>query len=208
MSAKEITMIFLMIFTCGFIASQLVESDLSITVTIPFLSMVVVFIGVIFNRIKHIDDLNISRKKEVSLEYIKYMSEYRSAMVNIINPAIKPDEYHSNLIDATKNMIGAMDKLHVVSNDQVSNQIELKNFEITSLMITMTMKSKELDGDKLELMKWLIAENILSKLNMIRYEIINLINTEIGDGSGTKKLKMAIEKNNKDFNNKLSELLG
>jgi len=197
-----------MIFTCGFIASQLVESDLSITVTIPFLSMVVVFIGVIFNRIKHIDDLNISRKKEVSLEYIKYMSEYRSAMVNIINPAIKPDEYHSNLIDATKNMIGAMDKLHVVSNDQVSNQIELKNFEITSLMITMTMKSKELDGDKLELMKWLIAENILSKLNMIRYEIINLINTEIGDGSGTKKLKMAIEKNNKDFNNKLSELLG
>ncbi|MCO7205025.1 hypothetical protein WDB89_00215 [Pseudoalteromonas sp. B5MOD-1] len=70
------------------------------------------------------DDLNLTRKKDATLEYIKYFSEYRSALLNLIEPAVKEETFHSNLMEATKNMIASLNKFHVVSKDLVSVKIE------------------------------------------------------------------------------------
>lgn len=143
----------------------------------------------------------------MSLEYVKHMSEYRSALINIIDPSTGEVEFHKGLMEATKNMIGSLDKLHVVINDQISHELELKNFEITCLMMEMRRKSMEYSGDKVKLLNWFVAGDIGPKLNMIRYDIINLINTEIGDGSGTSELKSAINNNNDSFKQLFSKPL-
>jgi len=207
MSTKEIIFILLIFFTCGFVASEVINVSLTATVTIPFLTMIGAFLGVIFIRIKHIDDLNLSRKKDTALEYVQHISEYRSILVSLANPKISDDEFHFSLLDASKNMVGALDKLHVICSDRVSHKIELKNYEIISLMITMILKSVEFGENKARLMKWYVSEDILSKLNVIRYEILHLINSEIGDGSGTGLLKSAIDQNNKDFKKLFLDLL-
>lgn len=207
MSTKETIFIFFIIFVSGFVASQLIKADISATAVIPFLVMVGAFLGVIFNRIKHIDDLNLSRKKDVSLEFVGIMSEYGTVLISIIDQNVKPETFHSNLNKATQNMNRVLSKFHVVCSDQVSSELELINFEIVSLMLTMTQKSQKLGEDKLSLMKELITEDIIAKLNLIRYKIIHLVNSEIGDGSGTDKLKLAIDKNNTDFKNLLLKTL-
>lgn len=56
-------------------------------------------------------------------------------------------------------------------------------------------------------MQWLLKEDLLSKLNTIRYEIIKLVNDEIGDNSETRKLKESIIINNRDFKELLSSIL-
>ena len=206
MSTKEILFILLLVFSSGFISSQVVEPNLPVS-AIAFMAMVGGLLGVIFNRMKHIDDLNLTRKKDASLEYVKYMSEYRSALINIIDPATSDYEFQKGLMEATKNMIGALDQLHVVINDQISHDLELKNFEITCLMMEMRGKLTEFSGDKAQLLNWFVSEDMGSRLNMIRYDIINLINTEIGDGSGTSTLKSAILTNNDNFKQLCSKLL-
>lgn len=165
------------------------------------------FLGIIINRIKHLDDLNMTRKKDVSLEFIEDMSEYGSVLVSLIEPNVKPDAYFSNLSEAAKKMNSALNKFHVVCDDQVSSEIELINFELVSLMQVMTMKAAELGEDKIALMKLFIGEDILSQLNIIRYKIIRLVNSEIGDGSGTEKFKQAIERNNTNYKESLSKML-
>ena len=104
MSTKETIFIFFIIFVSGFVASQLIKADISATAVIPFLVMVGAFLGVIFNRIKHIDDLNLSRKKDVSLEFVGIMSEYGTVLISIIDQNVKPETFHSNLNKATQNM--------------------------------------------------------------------------------------------------------
>jgi hypothetical protein len=198
MSTREIFVVLLLIFFAGFTSSQLVDTTLP-QLTIPFMAMVGGFIAVVLNRLKHHDDLNLSRKKDAALEYIKYVSEYRSALLNIIDQSVSNEVFHSQLMVATKNMIAALDKLHVVSNDIISNKIELKNAEIVSLMSEINKKSQEYPNDKASLIKWFVEADFGSRLNLIRYEIIDLVNSEIGDGSGTKLFKEAIEANNKHF---------
>tara|TARA_R110000796_G_scaffold8899_3_gene30451 strand:+ start:9258 stop:9881 length:624 start_codon:yes stop_codon:yes gene_type:complete len=206
MSTKEILLVLLLVFVSGFISSQI--ADLSIPqYAVPFMAMVGAFVAVALNRLKHLDDLNLTRKKDTALEYIKYFSEYRSALLNLIDPSVKDDVFHSNLMEATKNMIASLDKLHVVSSDSVSEKIELKNAEVVTLMMNFKAKSIEFPEDKTSLLKWFVAEDIGSKLNIIRHEIITLINSEVGDGSGTIKLKSAIDSNNAYFKSLFSRLL-
>lgn len=207
MKTRELLLLFLLLFLCGFIASELVKTNLSSTITIPFLSMIVVFLGVLFNRIKHVDDLKLTRKKDVSLNFIKYMSEYRSTLISITDQSVKAEEFHSNLISSIKNMVGALDQFHVIADDDVSAEIELKNFEIVNLMIKIRKKCNETGDDKIALIQWLLKEDLLSQLNIIRYQIIKLVNKEIGDNSGTEKLKKSIDKNNRDFVELLSNIL-
>ena len=206
MSKKEILFVLILIFVCGFISSQLAELSIP-QYAVPFMAMVGGFIAVALNRLKHLDDLNLTRKKDAALEYIKYFSEYRSALLNLIDPSVKDDLFHSNLMDATKNMVASLDKFHVVSSDSVSEKIEIKNAEVIKLMMDFRAKSTEFSEDKKSLLRWFIDEDIGSKLNTIRHEIITLINTEVGDGSGTTKLKSAIDSNNADFKNLFSKLL-
>lgn len=206
MSTREILFILILIFTAGFISSQVVGTKLPVS-AISFMAMVGGLLGVMFNRIKHLDDLKLTRKKDISLNFIKFMSEYRTALISITDQNIKPEEFHSNLMNSTKNMIAALDQFHVVANDEVSAEIELKNFELVSLMVKMNKKSQETGDNKIELMKWLLEEDLLSQLNIIRYQIIKLVNSEIGDNSGTEKLKESINKNNKDFKELLSRIL-
>ncbi|MCO7205026.1 hypothetical protein WDB89_00220 [Pseudoalteromonas sp. B5MOD-1] len=66
-------------------------------------------------------------------------------------------------------------------------------------MINFKAKSNEYGEDKAALLKWFVDEDIGSKLNIIRYEVILLINSEVGDGSGTDSFKSAIESNNAFF---------
>ncbi|MBQ4831629.1 hypothetical protein J8L70_00025 [Pseudoalteromonas sp. MMG010] len=206
MSTKEILFVLILIFVCGFISSQLAELSIP-QYAVPFMAMVGGFIAVALNRLKHLDDLNLTRKKDAALEYIKYFSEYRSALLNLIDPSVKDDLFHSNLMDATKNMVASLDKFHVVSSDSVSEKIEIKNAEVIKLMMDFRAKSTEFSEDKKSLLRWFIDEDIGSKLNTIRHEIITLINTEVGDGSGTTKLKSAIDSNNADFKSLFSKLL-
>ena len=206
MSKKEILFVLILIFVCGFISSQLAELSIP-QYAVPFMAMVGGFIAVALNRLKHLDDLNLTRKKDAALEYIKYFSEYRSALLNLIDPSVKDDLFHSNLMDATRNMVASLDKFHVVSSDSVSEKIEIKNAEVIKLMMDFRAKSTEFSEDKKSLLRWFIDEDIGSKLNTIRHEIITLINTEVGDGSGTTKLKSAIDSNNADFKNLFSKLL-
>ena len=206
MSTKEILLILILVFVSGFISSQI--ADLSIPqYAVPFMAMIGGFVAVALNRLKHLDDLNLTRKKDTALEYIKYFSEYRSALLNLIDPSVKDDVFHSNLMEATKNMIASLDKLHVVSSDSVSEKIELKNAEVVTLMMDFKAKSIEFAEDKTSLLKWFVAEDIGSKLNIIRHEIITLINSEVGDGSGTIGLKSAIDSNNAYFKSLFSGLL-
>lgn len=206
MSTKEILFVLILIFVCGFISSQLAELSIP-QYAVPFMAMVGGFIAVALNRLKHLDDLNLTRKKDAALEYIKYFSEYRSALLNLIDPSVKDDLFHSNLMDATKNMVASLDKFHVVSSDSISEKIEIKNAEVIKLMMDFRAKSTEFSEDKKSLLRWFIDEDIGSKLNTIRHEIITLINTEVGDGSGTTKLKSAIDSNNADFKSLFSKLL-
>ncbi len=206
MSSKEILFILLLVFTAGYISSQVVDTNLPVS-GIAFLAMVGGLLGVIFNRMKHIDDLNLTRKKDTSLEYIKCMSEYRSAIINIIDPATSEEEFHKELMTATKNMVASLDKLHVVINDQISKELEAKNFQITCLMMKVRQQSTLVAGNKDMLLKWFVTEDIGPQLNIIRLEIINLINSEIGDGSGTAMLKTAIHSNNDNFKELFSKLL-
>ncbi|QFU24233.1 hypothetical protein FM038_020130 [Shewanella eurypsychrophilus] len=198
MSTREIFSILILIFITGFISSQVVGSNLP-ELTVPFMAMVGGFIAVALNRLKHLDDLNLARKKDAALEYIKYVSEYRSAILNVIDQSVSNEVFHSQLIEATKNMVAALDQLHVVSNDIISNKIELKNAEVVSLMSEIQKKSQEYPNDKISLIKWFVEADFGSRLNLIRYEIIDLVNSEIGDGSGTKLFKEAIVANNKHF---------
>jgi hypothetical protein len=207
MKTRELLLIFLLLFLCGFVASELVKTTFSSTITIPFLSVMVVLLGVLFTWLKHLEDLKLTRKKDVSLNFIKFMSEYRSSLISITDPYLKPEEFHSNLLNSTRSMIGALDQFHVISNDDISAEIELKNFEIVSVMIRMTKKSREVGEDKKALLQWLLKEDLLSQLNVIRYQIIKLVNEEIGDNSGTEKLKQSIDKNNSDFKELLSNIL-
>jgi len=204
MTTREIFSILLLIFITGFISSQLMDTALP-QLTIPFMAMVGGFIAVALNRLKHHDDLNLARKKDAALEYIRYVSEYRSALINIIDQSVTNEVFHSQLMFATKNMIAALDKLHVVSNDIISNKIELKNAEIVSLVLEVRRKAQDYPEDKLSLIKWFVEADFGSKLNLIRYEIIDLVNSEIGDGSGTKLFREAIETNNKHFKELLSK---
>lgn len=206
MSKKEILFILLFVVATGFIYYQVVDTNLP-TSAIAYMAMIGGLLGVMFNRIKHIDDLNLTRKKDVSLNFIKFMSEYRSALISITDQSIKPEEFHSNLISSAKNMVGALDQFHVIAKDEVSAEIELKNFEIVSLMVKMNKKNQEMGDDKIALIKWLLKEDFLSQLNIIRYQIIKLVNTEIGDNSGPDKLKESIDKNNIDFKKLLSSML-
>jgi len=206
MSTKEIFFVLILVFVAGFISSQLTGAFIP-QYTTPFMAMIGAFIAIVFNRLKHLDDLNLTRKKDAALEYIKYVSEYRSALIALIDPSVNDDVFHSNLLDATKNMIASLDKLHVVSRDDVSKEIELKNSEIVDLMIEFRGKSHELGGDKTALIKWFVSEDIGSKLNVIRYDIIKLINSEVGDGTGTKGLKEAIDSNNAHFKTLFSKLV-
>jgi len=206
MSTREIFAILLLIFITGFISSQIVDTSVP-QLTIPFMAMIGGFIAVALNRLKHHDDLNLARKKDAALEYIKYVSEYRSALLNIIDQSISNEVFHSQLMLATKNMVAALDKLHVVSNDIISNKIELKNAEIVTLMSQIQKKAQEFPNDKILLLKWFVEDDFGSKLNLIRYEIIDLVNSEIGDGSGTKLFKEAIEANNKHFKKLFSNIL-
>lgn len=206
MSTKEIIFVLMLVFVAGFISSQV--ANLSIPqYAVPFMAMIGGFVAVALNRLKHLDDLNLTRKKDAALEYIKYFSEYRSALLNLIDPSVKDDVFHSNLMEATKNMIASLDKLHVVSSDLVSEKIELKNAEVVTLMVDFKAKSKEFGEDKAALFKWFVDEDIGSKLNIIRHEVISLINSEVGDGSGTDRFKSAIESNNAYFKRFFSDLL-
>ncbi|NQZ25039.1 MAG: hypothetical protein HRT55_01830 [Colwellia sp.] len=207
MKTRALLLLFLLLFLCGFTASELVKTDLSSTITIPFLSVIVVLLGILFTWLKHLDDLNLTRKKDVSLNFIKFMSEYRSALISIIDPYVKSEEFHSNLLNSTRNMVGALDQFHVIAKDDISAEIELKNFEIISIMIKMNKKSHEAGDDKMVLIQWLLKEDLLSQLNVIRYQIIKLVNKEIGDSSGAEKLRKSIDKNNCDFKKLLSNTL-
>ena len=198
MSTKEIILFLILVFTAGFISSQMIDTLIP-QIAVPFMAMVGGFIAVTFNRLKHLDDLNLTRKKDAALEYIKYVSEYRSALICLIDPSVKNDVFHSNLRDAVKNMIASLDRLHVVSSDDISKSLELKNAETVNIMIDFRMKSDELGDDKTALLNWFVSEDIGAKLNAIRYDIIALINSEIGDGTGTKALKAAINSNNRHF---------
>lgn len=206
MSTREILLVLILVFASGFISSQIADASLP-RYAVAFMAMIGGFVAVAFNRLKHLDDLNLTRKKDASLEYIKHFSEYRSALLNLIDPSVKGDVFHLNLMNATKNMIASLDKLHVVSSDLVSEKIELKNSEVVKLMMDFRAKSTEVGEDKPSLLKWFVEEDIGSKLNIIRYEIITLINTEVGDGSGTKRFKTAIDSNNTYFKNLLSKHL-
>jgi len=206
MSTREIFTYLLLIFIAGFISSQILDAPLN-PVAIPFMAMVGGFAAVALNRFKHLDDLNLARKKDAILEYIKYVSEYRSALLNVIDPSVTNEVFHSQLMLATKNMVAALDKLHVVSNDIISNKIELKHAEIINLMLEIEKKSQEYPNDKVSLIKWFVEADFGSKLNLIRYEIIDLVNSEVGDGSGTKLFKEAIETNNKYFKELFSNIL-
>ena len=206
MTTKEIFLVLILVFIAGFISSQLTGTLVPQYAT-PFMAMIGAFMAIAFNRVKHLDDLNLTRKKDTALEYIKYVSEYRSALIALIDPSVKDDVFHSNLLDATKNMIASLDKLHVVSRDDVSKEIELKNAEIVDLMIEFRGKAHELGGYKTLLIKWFSSEDIGSKLNIIRYDIIKLINSEVGDGTGTSGLKEAINSNNAHFKTLFSKLI-
>ena len=206
MSTREKLLVLILVFVSGFMLSQVADASIP-QYAVPFMAMVGGFIAVALSRLKHLDDLNLARKKDAALEYIKYFSEYRSALLNLIDPSVKDDVFHSNLIEATKNMIASLDKLHVVSSDTVSEKIELKNTEVVKLMTDFRAKSTELGEDKVSLLKWFVEEDVGSKLNLLRYEIIKLINFEVGDGSGTIKFKAAIMSNNSYFKNLLSKIL-
>lgn len=104
-------------------------------------------------------------------------------------------------------MVASLDKFHVVSSDSVSEKIEIKNAEVIKIMMDFRAKSTEFSDDKKSLLRWFVDEDIGSKLNIIRHEIITLINTEVGDGSGTDKLKSAIDSNNAYFKSLFSKLL-
>lgn len=207
MTTREILLLTLLIFSCGYIASEYIQSDLPIISITPILALIGAFLGILFNRLKHFDDLNLSRKKEVSLDYIKYVSEYRSALIGICDHSLSTENFHKNLMEATKNMVGALDKLYVVSDDDVSSKIERKQYDLTMLMTKMSRKLQECGEDKRSILKWFISEDIGKKMNDIRYEIIRLINTEIGDKSGTNKLKEAFDKNDSKFKASLSAML-
>lgn len=208
MTTREILLLTLLIFSCGFIASEHIQSDLPIISLTPILALIGAFLGILFNRLKHVEDLNLSRKKEVFLEYIKYVSEYRSALIEFSDHLLSTEDFHKNLMEATKNMVGALDKLHVVSDDDVSSKIERKHYDLLMLMLKMNQKLQECGEDKLSILKWFVSEDIGKQMNDIRYEIIRLIDTEIGDKSGTKKLKEAFEKNNSEIKASLSAVLG
>ncbi|MDP5145315.1 hypothetical protein ORI98_02525 [Shewanella sp. ULN5] len=206
MSTREILLVLVLVFASGFISSQIANVSIP-HYAVAFMAMIGGFVAVAFNRLKHLDDLNLTRKKDASLEYIKHFSEYRSALLSLIDPSVKDDIFHSNLIEATKNMNASLDKLHVVSSDIVSENLELKNCEVVKLMMDFRAKSTEFGEDKVSLLKWFVEEDIGSKLNIMRYEIISLINTEVGDGSGTKRFKIAIDSNNAYFKGLFSKLL-
>jgi hypothetical protein len=165
------------------------------------------FVAVVFHRLKHFDDLNMTRKKDAALEYIKFSSEYRSTLLTLIDPSINSETFHSNLFVATKNMLSSLDKFHVVSNDTVSKNVELKNTEIVELMIKFRSKAEEYGNDKLSLFRWFISQDIGVKLNLNRFELIKMINSEVGDKSGTDGLKEAIYSNNAHFKTLFSKLL-
>lgn len=207
MSTKEIIFIFFIVFICGFVASQIINTDLSATASIPILVMVGAYLGIIFNRIKHIDDLNLSLKKDVSLEFVEDMSEYGTILVSLIEPTSTMESFYSDLNKINKKLSSSMNKFHVICNDEVSSEVELIYFDYIGLMQLMARKATELGEKKIALMKWFIKEDVFSQLNIIRYKVISLVNSEIGDGSGTENFKRAINKSNTDYKKAFSKLL-
>ena len=212
MSTKEIIFVFILVFLGGFVASRLIEADMAATSSIPFLVMVGAFLGIIFNRIKHIDDLNLSRKKDVSLGFVEAMSDYSSVLVSLVDQNTTMDIFHKNLNEATKKMNSELNKFHVVCSQALgyalkANELELLNFKIVSLMLIMVQESAKVGEDKVVLIKKFLSEDVFSKLNIIRFKVINLVNREIGDGSGTVMFKQAIEKNNIDYKKMLSKVI-
>ena len=83
----------------------------------------------------------------------------------------------------------------------------MKNTEVVLLMMKFKAKYIEFGEDKTSLFQWFVNEDIGSKLNIIRHEVISLISSEVGDGSGTDRLKSAIESNNTQFKSLFSKSL-
>ena len=198
----------ILIFLGGIIATGFFKDEV-ISASIPYLAMVGAFLGISVNRTKHLDDLNMTRKKEVSLEFVEDASEYGSVLVSLIEENSNMKIFFSDLNVANKKFISSMNKFHVVCSDETSSKIESLHFKLNELMLKMSTQATALEKepDKIKLITWFIQHGVLSKLNDVRYEILELVNNEIGDGSGTAKFKKAIEKCNADYTNMFSELL-
>ena len=73
-----------------------------------------------------------------------------------------------------------MNKFHVVCSDDASSKIESIHFKLNALMLKMCTQASsfEEETDKIKLMTWFITNDVFSKLNDIRYEILDLVNNE------------------------------
>lgn len=197
-----------LLFLGGFIVSGFF-TDIEVVASTPYLAMLGAFLGIIINRTKHLDDLNMTRKKDVSLDFIEAASAYGAVLVSLIDENITRELFFSDLDKTSKKFVTTMNKFHVVCSDDASSKIEPLHFKLNELMIKMVTQASHLEAeaDKLQLMRWFIANEILSQLDDIRFKIIDTVNNEIGDGTGTKKFKKAVVKNNTDYTNMLSKIL-
>ena len=210
MFKRETIYIIIIIMLYGLIIGLSVNSELTAVLSLPLLTIIGVFFTINFKHLKHSDDLNLTRKKDVSLEFITHMSEVRFVLADMANQK-SLDDFLSDFTTTSKDMNASLDKFHTICSDTVSKEVELYNSELIEIMLTITKKYIEIvddvKKDKLKLLKWLIDNDIYSRLNLIRYEIIKLVNSEIGDNSGKICFKEAIEENNEKFKNKLSKML-
>ena len=196
----------ILIFLGGIIVTGFFKDETVVT-SVPILAMLGAFLGIIVNRTKHLDDLNMTRKKDVSLEYIEKISDYGSVLVSLIESNISMKQFQLNLYEANKNMASSMNKFHVISDDKVSYGLEQVQLKLIKLMSEMVFEAYK-EEDKIELMKTYVKGDMFSKLNDIRYEVIELVNFEIGDGSGTEQFKRAIKETNVEYKKFTSEILG
>lgn len=198
----------ILIFLGGIIVTGFFKDE-TVVASVPILVALGAFLGIVFNRTKHLDDLNMTRKKDVSLSFVEDISEYGAVLTSIIEHSTTLDSFFSDLTIASKKMISSLNKFHVVCSDEASSKIELLHFELSELMQVISKKAATFhtEPDKLKLMADLIESDIFSKLNIVRFKIIDIINNEIGDGSGKKEFKAAIEKNNTDYKAMLYKVL-
>ena len=200
----------ILIFLGGFVASGFFKDGFVFT-SIPIIVALSAFLGIVFNRIKHLDDLNLKRKKDVSLSFVDDASEYGAVLVSLIEPPTTMASFFSNLQIAAKKLASSTNKFHAICSDDASSKIEDLNRKLTiTLMIAMSEKAVELEHEpnKLELIKCFLSDGTLSELNDIRYEILKLVKNEINDGASTAKFKTAIEKSNAENVKALSKLVG
>lgn len=194
-------------FSAGCLASNLIQIDLPAKELIAALTGLGAFVGVIYNRFKHLDDLKLARKKEASLEYVKFSSQHTSAILNFLTSTKNTDELTTSLLKAINNLTGALDSYHVVSDDDISSQIEALHCEKIMLATLLQKKHLEFKDKPIELIQWFLQEDIGLKISSIRYKTIELINLEIGDKTGNKKLKSVIENNNIEIKKMLNNLI-